>query len=280
MALALCPLLGPPVEPTPRPRLAPLSRAAAPGACGAPPPPRGTSAGRPKLSAPHSAAVLAAAAVGAAARQTGRARRAPVAAVARSASAAGPGAARVTGDAKEELLRLCEEVASSNGTSATPEEQRAIGDALAALAAGSGVKQPATRDAAALDGNWVLLYTTSKGPSAGFLGPFLGEVTQAIDIPGGEYVNFVSFAGGAFRLALRANWTVLSDKDWRVNFLDIGPELFGSKLFAVGFPPDRGGTWAMSYTDEDLRVVWTETSGGVTTRDGTRNVFVLARRPA
>jgi len=222
-------------------------------------------------------ALFVAAAAGTAGRRgTRRSRRQG----ATAAAVAGTAVASETAEAKRRLMGLCQEVAASNGTSASPAQRERIAEALAALEGqAAAVERPATEDAAALDGVWTLMYTTSSGPSAGLVGPFLGEVTQDIDIPSGEYINFVSFGDGALRLALRATWKPLSDKDWRVVFLDIGPELFGSKLFAVDFPPDRGGTWAMSYTDEDLRIVWTETSGGVTTRDGTRNVFVLARQP-
>ena len=63
-------------------------------------------------------------------------------------------------------------------------------------------------------GTWDLIYTTTPGASGGKLGPFIGEVTQEVDIAEGLYINYVRV--GPLTGELEAKWEVTNDTQWKV----------------------------------------------------------------
>ncbi|GMH34327.1 hypothetical protein BSKO_02161 [Bryopsis sp. KO-2023] len=159
---------------------------------------------------------------------------------------------------KEELLDLCGHV-PNNGVTAPDELRRRIRETVEALERLNTVEKPAGEDAVrgVLDGTWALEYTTTKAASSGKLGPFVGEVTQVVDVGNEYYVNNVTF--GPLKISLTADWSVLSDVKWRVSFKEMYVTLFGTELYRKPFPPEVGGYWKMTYVDENLRLVRTIT---------------------
>jgi len=159
--------------------------------------------------------------------------------------------------AKERLLSLCASLPGVGVYASDEQRQAAVAAAEALEKYDSPFDKPASTDAVngALDGTWALEFTTTKESSAGKIGPFLGTVTQEVKVSEDLYTNNVRF--GPLSLTLGANWNVLDDQNWRVNFVDIVVKLFGLELKRIAFPPERGGFWRMTYTDNDLRVLWT-----------------------
>jgi len=102
-----------------------------------------------------------------------------------------------------------------------------------------------------LNGDWELIFTTTKGSSAGKLGPFVGKVSQVIDVGSGEYSNIVKL--NIIEGKLDASWNVLSNTIWEVRFINITFNLFGIQLFQK--PLIAKGIWSMSYLDNDFRIL-------------------------
>ncbi len=63
-------------------------------------------------------------------------------------------------------------------------------------------------------GTWDLIFTTTPGASGGKLGPFIGTVTQEVDIAEGLYVNYVRV--GPLTGELEATWEVVNNAQWKV----------------------------------------------------------------
>eukprot|EP00899_Mesostigma_viride_P007410 jgi/Mesvir1/16670/Mv15072-RA.1 len=161
---------------------------------------------------------------------------------------------------KDALLELCKK-APGNGIYASPElraaiEQSAI-DFVCDTSSPSPLR-PATEaaNAGVLDGFWDLQFTNTMGTSAGKLGPFVGKVTQEVDVrKTHKYWNYLDF-GPFIRLALRADWSVVDDERWKVIFEFITVNIAGKQLFKKDFGPDAGGLWWMGYADKDMRILW------------------------
>ncbi|KAK3272466.1 hypothetical protein CYMTET_19239 [Cymbomonas tetramitiformis] len=161
-------------------------------------------------------------------------------------------------EVKQKVVKLCKD-APGNGVDASSEMRVQIAEALMPLEKQNPTAKPASEDAAALDGIWRLEYTTTQGNSAGKLGPFVGEVTQEVDISGKKYVNCVRL-GTFLSLVLSADWKVLNDVTWKVIFKTLQVKMFGFVLKEIEFPPSATGLWRMSYVDSDLRILWTRGS--------------------
>uniref|UniRef100_A0A7S0RLX8 Plastid lipid-associated protein/fibrillin conserved domain-containing protein n=1 Tax=Pyramimonas obovata TaxID=1411642 RepID=A0A7S0RLX8_9CHLO len=174
---------------------------------------------------------------------------------------------------KQELLDLCEAI-PNNGVNSDDELKEEVLEMVASLEDFNPNKKPASRDAkrGALDGLWELAFTTNDGSSAGKLGPFVGYVTQEVNVGGEKYKNNVEF--GPLKLCLTANWEVLGDTKWKVVFEDVVISLFNIQLTRKEFPPDRFGIWRMTYADDDVRVLWTSSPNSET---GKESLFVLTK---
>uniref|UniRef100_A0A7S2ELK7 Plastid lipid-associated protein/fibrillin conserved domain-containing protein n=1 Tax=Ditylum brightwellii TaxID=49249 RepID=A0A7S2ELK7_9STRA len=126
-----------------------------------------------------------------------------------------------------------------------------------------------------MDGSWNLVYTTNEGSSAGKLGPFTGEVEQAIRILGREenpeYINYVRLGGGLVEGALGASWDVLSNNKWLVKFETLQFRILGIKV--VEKELSAQGVWRMEYLDDDFRILYA--AGGVNVPK--ENVYILSK---
>eukprot|EP00238_Polyblepharides_amylifera_P013438 CAMPEP_0196584598 /NCGR_PEP_ID=MMETSP1081-20130531/47705_1 /TAXON_ID=36882 /ORGANISM="Pyramimonas amylifera, Strain CCMP720" /LENGTH=115 /DNA_ID=CAMNT_0041905859 /DNA_START=220 /DNA_END=564 /DNA_ORIENTATION=+ len=114
---------------------------------------------------------------------------------------------------KQKMLSLCEEV-TGNGVTASEDLCSRICSAVDELDMLNPTVDPASMgaQAGALDGTWGLAFTTNKETSAGKIGPFVGTVTQEVQVGIGKYVNRVSL--GPVSLALTAHWEVLDGENW------------------------------------------------------------------
>lgn len=175
----------------------------------------------------------------------------------------GAGAAASVRPLKDSILRLAR--GTQNGLAAD-DSTRAQIDALAKQLE----EQNPTPDLARsplINGPWRLVFTTTTGGSAGKLGPFVGDVEQHFDLEEGGYTNFVKL--GPVEGALEADWNVVDDSTWQVNFQSIRFSLFNVPL--VQRKLNARGTWFLKYLDEDWRILYAQ--GG----SKPANIYILER---
>ena len=156
-----------------------------------------------------------------------------------------------------------------NGLACTPAEACELDEIISMLEAQNPTAAPA--ESPMLDGTWKLLYTSTKGGSAGKLGPFVGAVTQVMDHPSGTYYNAVALRG--VRAVLAAHWEVLDPNRWKVIFDTIEFRVLGRRLIRKPFPPTQTGIWRMTYLDDELRILRASGSNS----PEVENVYVLAK---
>ena len=96
-----------------------------------------------------------------------------------------------------------------------------------------------------LDGNWRLLYTSTKGGSAGKLGPFVGQVTQVMDYKGLSYFNVVKLP--LLSATLDAHWDVKDPSTWKVIFDRLTIRIFGKRVISKPFPETATGILGTIY---------------------------------
>ena len=116
--------------------------------------------------------------------------------------------------------------------------------------------------------------TSTKGGSAGKLGPFVGSVKQVMDLSSGDgpsYYNEVKLRG--VRAQLDAHWETLDPQRWKVIFDTLSVYVLGKRVVEKPFPPGQTGIWRMTYLDDKMRVL--RASGSNTPE--TENVYVLAK---
>ncbi|EKX44195.1 hypothetical protein GUITHDRAFT_109982 [Guillardia theta CCMP2712] len=146
-----------------------------------------------------------------------------------------------------------------------------------------------------LDGKWRLVFSTTKGPSSGMLGPFVGDVFQDIVLEQEKYFNILEL--GFVEAVLSAHWDVMGQEKWRVFFDDIQFSLFGIPVFKKEFSSSQrdqvlegldtlggtekearssnnGGIWDMAYCNDTLRVLW---AYGVQREASKASIYVLER---
>ena len=157
-----------------------------------------------------------------------------------------------------------------NGLSCTDAEAAEIDEVVSMLEAQNPTPNPA--ESPLLDGTWRLLYTSTKGGSAGKLGPFVGTVKQVITF-GEDYYNEVALRG--VRAVLAAHWEVLSPTSWSVIFDTLTIRVLGRRVVEKPFPPGQTGIWRMTYLSEDLRIL---RASGSNSPD-VENVYVLQKQP-
>mmetsp|Transcript_2692 Transcript_2692/g.7095 ORF Transcript_2692/g.7095 Transcript_2692/m.7095 type:complete len:235 (+) Transcript_2692:107-811(+) len=114
---------------------------------------------------------------------------------------------------------------------------------------------------------WKCIFTTSKGPSSGKIGPWIGENDQEFPPDtDGEYVN--TLALGPLQGYIKATYRHAEGEVIRVEFLEqefsLGP-LRTKKEFEANA---MVGTWRMVYQDDDLRIFYTNKG----------SLFVMARK--
>ncbi|KAJ8606032.1 hypothetical protein CTAYLR_010788 [Chrysophaeum taylorii] len=168
-------------------------------------------------------------------------------------------------DAKAAIERLS--AGTENGIRASDEAAAEIAALIAGLENANPTADIAT--SGLLDGTWQLVYTTTKGSSAGALGPFVGTVSQIIDLGAGSYVNLVELPLLTGKLG--ATWDVEGPDTWTVNFEFIEFFLFGQSVTKK--PLTAKGTWEMTYLDSDFRILRAQGK-----KDAPPNVYVLKRR--
>ena len=158
-----------------------------------------------------------------------------------------------------------------NGLKCTPAEAAELEEIIGMLERQNPTQAPA--ESALMDGSWRLLYTSTKGGSAGKLGPFVGKVKQVMDHGAGTYCNVLQLRG--VRATLAAHWDVVDPSTWKVIFDSISFRVLGKQLVKKPFPPSQTGIWRMTYLDERVRVL---RASGSNTPD-VENVYVLAKEP-
>mmetsp|Transcript_24671 Transcript_24671/g.77899 ORF Transcript_24671/g.77899 Transcript_24671/m.77899 type:complete len:225 (-) Transcript_24671:326-1000(-) len=173
----------------------------------------------------------------------------------RSCAASGGG-----GELKQRIVKTA---GDKNGLDLSAEAKKGVEGLIAELEAINPTPNPARVD---LGGTkWELVYSSTAGASGGKLGPFIGQVTQVFPAGEGEiYFNIVEL--GPLKAALKAEFSCESDDKLKVTFVDTTFSL-GPLATTKVFEERRGGTWRMSYSDDDFRVLYANTG----------NVFVLRR---
>jgi hypothetical protein len=156
---------------------------------------------------------------------------------------------------------------TQNGVKASKETRVAMAELVAQLERANPTKK--LTSSTLIDGDWKLLFTTNDGSSAGKVGPFMGTVTQEVDLSSSYYDNVVTL--GPLRGRLSATWNVESSTVWTVEFQTLVLSLFNvpiksQKLSAVG-------TWRMTFLDDDMRVLYAQ--GGKNVKK--ENMYVLTR---
>ena len=167
---------------------------------------------------------------------------------------------------KEELKGLC--VETKNGLVASPDLRVKISTLVSEIERNSRTKKMTTSPL--LEGSWKLIYTTNEGSSAGKLGPFIGDVEQAVAST--DYINYVRFP--LLTAYLKADWDVLSDTVWRVNFRTITFQLFGITVSEK--PLVATGIWRKTYVDDSLRILYA--SGNTISKGQLKeNIYILSK---
>ena len=154
-----------------------------------------------------------------------------------------------------------------NGLKCTPAEAGELDEIICMLEAQNPTTAPA--ESPLLDGTWKLLYTTTKGGSAGKLGPLTGNVLQVFSYDDGCYSNVLKIP--PIRATLDAHWEVMDQSRWKVIFDRITFRILGLKVASKPFPPSQNGVWRMTYLDDSFRVL--RASGSNTPEE--ENVYVL-----
>mmetsp|Transcript_7077 Transcript_7077/g.11659 ORF Transcript_7077/g.11659 Transcript_7077/m.11659 type:complete len:274 (-) Transcript_7077:182-1003(-) len=170
-------------------------------------------------------------------------------------------------DLKESIRKATK--GTQNGVQASQEKRLQVAEIVKVLESANPTRK--LTSSSLLEGEWKLLYTTNDGSSAGKFGPFVGDVTQNVDIGKDEYLNIVSLGNGFFKGTLSATWDNLSSSTWRVKFKNIRLELLGfplqeKELKAVG-------TWRMTYLDDDFRILYA--MGGKNQEK--ENIYILSK---
>lgn len=178
-------------------------------------------------------------------------------------------------DLKTEIISLAS--GTQNGMKASEDVKAELATKIGALEKLNKVNKIASAGSL-LDGSWDLCYTTNGGSSAGKLGPFVGSVEQAITYSQGDYINYVRLFNGAVEGALTADWDVLGDKKWQVNFQSIEFKIAGISLLQKELK--ASGIWRYSYLDEDMRILYAQGRAGETVEEKkeiVENVYVLVK---
>eukprot|EP00188_Purpureofilum_apyrenoidigerum_P001059 Plantae.Rhodophyta-Purpureofilum_apyrenoidigerum.ctg15407.p1 GENE.Plantae.Rhodophyta-Purpureofilum_apyrenoidigerum.ctg15407~~Plantae.Rhodophyta-Purpureofilum_apyrenoidigerum.ctg15407.p1 ORF type:complete len:233 (-),score=48.55 Plantae.Rhodophyta-Purpureofilum_apyrenoidigerum.ctg15407:73-771(-) len=205
------------------------------------------------------------------AAQKWRAVAAPPAKAQQEAIKSGKVAADVV-EAKNRMLTLCG-LARLNGVAASNELKERIQESVIELeqrADLSSVK-PATDNAYLLNGDWTLIYTSTKQSSSGKVGPIVGHVMQKFELDNKKFFNQCFL--GPVLLSLEAKWNVLDDRRFKVLFQNIKIYLFGNQVALKPFRDGASGIWRMGYTDDSVRVIWTKR----TENDEKEYVFILRK---
>mmetsp|Transcript_19249 Transcript_19249/g.25357 ORF Transcript_19249/g.25357 Transcript_19249/m.25357 type:complete len:244 (-) Transcript_19249:4-735(-) len=157
---------------------------------------------------------------------------------------------------------------TSNGVKASQNQKNKIEELAISLEKLCPTKSPAKSELS--NGEWTLVYTTNTGNSSGKLGPFVGKVTQVIDLKEDRYFNIVEV--GPLRAELEATWIVRGNINWTVIFKTVAFKLFGAEFLKKYFDMKSArGNWMITYVDEDFRII--RASG----REGVTNIYVLAK---
>ena len=160
---------------------------------------------------------------------------------------------------------------TKNGLLASPSTTIEIASVISSLNLLNKITDLTT--SAILDGEWTLLYTTNSGSSAGKIGPFIGTVTQDIDLASTFYENKVTIFPFV-EASLDATWehdAFSFDTLWLVKFKKLVLRVFGVPVVTKEL--DQTGFWRMTYLDADLRILYAK--GGKNLKK--ENVYVLVK---
>lgn len=192
-----------------------------------------------------------------------------------STSSSSPSSQKAISDLKSDIKMLA--AGTQNGMKASEEVKVELASKIGALEKLNKVNNIATAGTL-LDGSWDLCYTTNGGSSAGKLGPFVGSVEQSITYSQGDYINYVKLFNGAVLGALVADWDVLGNKKWQVNFQSIEFKIAGITLIRKELK--ARGIWRYTYLDEDMRILYAQGKAEETVekkKEVVENVYVLIK---
>ena len=158
---------------------------------------------------------------------------------------------------------------TQNGIKASEATKKEIASVVAQLEKANRVKNLSS--AKQIDGSWKLLFTTNEGSSAGKLGPFVGDVVQAIDLSRGSYINYVKLP--LVEGALRATWDNVSPSIWKVKFQSINFKIGPINL--INKPLTAEGIWKLTYIDDDFRILYAK--GGGDQKEKKENLYILEK---
>lgn len=179
------------------------------------------------------------------------------------------GSTSTTSDLKILLRKLVR--GTKNGVVTSSEKRQQVANIVKNLEKQNRIRK--LTSSKLLDGSWRLLYTTNSGSSAGKIGPFVGEVEQAITLGKKKYLNYVRLPG--IEAYLSATWDNLSDTRWRVKFETIVVSILGIKVQEKSLE-GAVGTWRMTYQDEDLRILYAM-GQSISKGPVVENVYILSK---
>jgi len=135
---------------------------------------------------------------------------------------------------------------------------------------------PATTNASIVNGNWNLLYSSSRSVPAGVWGPVVGTVSQRLQAGKRVQQTTVDFLAGILKFEWTSDFNASSDTEWEMPEEEWVPVLFGLPLSIMSFDSDNGMLWRFTYTDKDMRIMrseaWVKREGKV------EDIWVLERK--
>mmetsp|Transcript_5355 Transcript_5355/g.10216 ORF Transcript_5355/g.10216 Transcript_5355/m.10216 type:complete len:247 (+) Transcript_5355:162-902(+) len=156
--------------------------------------------------------------------------------------------------AKARVITLAREVGNKEKSSTEYKNLRTCIDDLKSLNPNS---KPA--DLSMRGTKWATLYSDSKGPSSGRIGPFMAKVEQTFSSDSNTLINSAEL--GPLKLSLNVAYEKKTESRITVTFAESKVAVLGGLGGALEFKNDkqvgRQGYWEMVFADDDLRVFFT-----------------------
>jgi hypothetical protein len=146
---------------------------------------------------------------------------------------------------------------NKNGIGASNEKRMEINELVQLLEAINPTRNPSGSDL--MEGFWRMVYTDfdPPGPSAGKLGPFIGDVFQKLEPKKGLIRNILRVELPFFRISggLVARQSIQDSQTWRIEFLYVENSVLSFKTKKEFPPKEQIRLWKITYLDDDLRIL-------------------------
>lgn len=168
-------------------------------------------------------------------------------------------------EAEAKKAQLFASVGQKKGFDLSEAELERVLGLVKELQAVNPTQNPAATDLSGTQ--WKCIFTTSKGPSSGKIGPWIGENDQEFPATeDGKYIN--TLALGPLQGYIKAGYRRAEGDVIRVEFIEQEFSLGPLKTKKEFEPNAMVGTWRMVYQDEDLRMFYTNKG----------SLFVMAKK--